>query len=92
MIEIVVSPEGQSRVETRGFVGSSCREASQFLESALGRRVGEKLTAEFQASVHQWLVNSNWLRTVAWSARGLVAFWIVWEFARSTGPSVVADI
>ena len=47
MIEIVVSPEGQSRVETRGFVGSSCREASQFLESALGRRVSEKLTAEF---------------------------------------------
>ena len=47
MIEIVVSPQGQSRVATRGFVGSSCREASQFLESALGRRVGEKLTAEF---------------------------------------------
>ena len=47
MFEFVVSPDGQSRVETRGFVGSSCREASQFLESALGRRVSEKLTAEF---------------------------------------------
>ena len=56
VIEIVVSPEGQSRVETRGFVGSSCREASQFLESALGRRVSEKLTAEFhqtQAATRQ---------------------------------------
>ena len=56
MIEIVVSPEGQSRVVTRGFVGSSCREASQFLESALGRRVSEKLTTEFhqtQAAIQQ---------------------------------------
>ena len=56
MVEIVVSPDGQSRVETRGFVGSSCRVASQFLESALGRRVSEKLTAEFhqtQAAIQQ---------------------------------------
>ena len=47
IIEIVVSPEGQSRVETRGFSGGECREASRFIESALGSRVSETLTAEF---------------------------------------------
>jgi hypothetical protein len=46
-IEIVVSPEGKSRVETRGFSGNSCREASRFIECALGNRVSETLTAEF---------------------------------------------
>lgn len=46
-IEIIVSPEGKSTVHTLGFVGSSCRDASQFLEQALGRRNGETLTAEF---------------------------------------------
>lgn len=47
IIEIVVSPEGQSRVETRGFNGGECREASRFIESALGSRVSETLTAAF---------------------------------------------
>ena len=46
-IDILITPDGQSRVETRGFSGSSCREASQFLEQALGRRTNEELTAEF---------------------------------------------
>ena len=46
-IEIIVSPTGQTRVETRGFTGASCREASRFLEQALGNRTSERLTAEF---------------------------------------------
>ena len=46
-IEIIVSPDGQSRVETKGFAGSDCREASRFLEEALGNRVSEQLTPEF---------------------------------------------
>jgi hypothetical protein len=46
-LEIIVSPQGETRIETKGFVGSSCREASQFLEQALGIRSDEKLTAEF---------------------------------------------
>ncbi len=48
-IEIIVSPTGQSRLETRGFQGSECREASRFLETALGQRTSEILTAEFHA-------------------------------------------
>lgn len=46
-IELVVSPQGETVVQTKGFVGSTCREASQFLEQALGRRTTEQLTAEF---------------------------------------------
>jgi hypothetical protein len=49
-IEIVVSPEGRTTIETRGFSGSSCQEATQFLEKALGERVGERLTNEFYQS------------------------------------------
>jgi hypothetical protein len=46
-IEITVDPKGQSKVETRGFTGGECREASRFLEQALGTRSAETLTAEF---------------------------------------------
>lgn len=47
IIEITISPEGQTKVETKGFAGESCRDASRFVEEALGSRVGEQLTAEF---------------------------------------------
>jgi Protein of unknown function (DUF2997) len=47
VIEITVSPAGETKVETRGFSGGSCREASRFVEQALGRRTSETLTAEY---------------------------------------------
>ena len=46
-IEITVSPSGEAKVETRGFAGSECREASRFVEQALGTRTAEATTAEF---------------------------------------------
>jgi Protein of unknown function (DUF2997) len=46
-IEITVDPKGQARVETKGFSGGECREASRFVEQALGTRSAETLTAEF---------------------------------------------
>jgi hypothetical protein len=46
-IEITVDPRGQTKVETRGFTGGECREASRFIEQALGTRTGAQLTAEF---------------------------------------------
>lgn len=46
-IEIIVSPKGETTVTTRGFAGSSCREASKFIEQALGQQTSERLTAEF---------------------------------------------
>ena len=50
IIEITVDAKGQSKVETRGFTGGECREASKFIEQALGQGVEEKLTAEFYQS------------------------------------------
>ena len=46
-VEITVDSKGQSKVETRGFTGGECREASKFIEQALGQRTDEKLTADF---------------------------------------------
>ena len=50
-IEIIISTDGQSRIETRGFTGSRCRDASRFLESALGKVSSEQLTAEYHQMV-----------------------------------------
>ena len=60
-IEITVDPQGQAKVETKGFSGSECREASKFIEQALGRSTGETLTAEFHQdqSVDQHLKQSS---------------------------------
>ena len=50
IIEIIIAPNGQSRVETKGFVGSECRDASRFIEKALGKQTDEILKAEFHQS------------------------------------------
>jgi hypothetical protein len=50
LIEIVVSPSGQSKLETRGFAGGECREASRLLIEALGLKEQEQVTAEFHAA------------------------------------------
>ncbi|HQX54198.1 MAG TPA: DUF2997 domain-containing protein [Planctomycetaceae bacterium] len=56
-IEITIAPNGQSKVETKGFIGSECRAASRFIEQALGQQTGEVIKAEFHqsASVQQQL-------------------------------------
>ena len=46
-IEIIISPNGETKLETRGFAGSGCQQASRFLEEALGQTADEQLTAEF---------------------------------------------
>ena len=46
-IEIIVAPNGKVRVTTKGFSGASCRDASKFIEQALGERTAEQLTSEF---------------------------------------------
>lgn len=47
IIEIIVSPKGETTIQTKGYAGGTCREASKFIEQALGQRTGEQLTAEF---------------------------------------------
>lgn len=46
-IEIVIAPDGTSRVETYHIQGSGCQIASRFIEQALGQRLEEKLKPEF---------------------------------------------
>lgn len=60
-IEITVSPRGETTVQTRGFAGESCREASRFVEQALGSRMSETLTSEYHqtTSVDHALRQSN---------------------------------
>ena len=47
LIEVVISPAGKARVETRGFTGRDCFQASAFLEAALGPRQSDRLTSEY---------------------------------------------
>jgi hypothetical protein len=49
IIEVTVSPQGETRIETKGFAGGTCRDASKVLEAALGVRETEQLTSEFHA-------------------------------------------
>ena len=56
-IEIIVSPKGETSVQTKGFAGSECRQASQFIEQALGQRTGEQLTAEYHQQTAQQQTN-----------------------------------
>ena len=49
-IELIISPTGQTTVQTKGFAGSSCQDASRLIELALGKRTGEQLTSEFHQS------------------------------------------
>jgi hypothetical protein len=46
-IEVVVSPKGEVQVQTKGFVGAACLEASRSLELALGAKVHDQVTVEF---------------------------------------------
>ena len=46
-IEIVISPTGETTVQTKGFVGPSCQDASRFVEQALGEKTAERATPEF---------------------------------------------
>ena len=39
----------------------------------------EVLSKEFDAAVLKRLVWTNWLRTAAWSLRGLLVLWMVWS-------------
>ncbi len=47
LIEIMVGPKGETKVETKGFSGVECRIASQYVEQALGQRTAEQLTADY---------------------------------------------
>lgn len=51
-IEIIVDARGDARVQTKGFGGAVCRDASALLERALGEVTAERLTPEFYEAAH----------------------------------------
>ena len=58
IIEVTVSPTGEVSVQTRGYAGSSCRQASAFLEKALGQVGKDRATAEMHQSQTASRVNT----------------------------------
>jgi hypothetical protein len=50
IIEVVVSPTGEATVQTKGYAGADCLQASRFLEQALGVNTADRTTAEFYQS------------------------------------------
>jgi len=52
-IEIIVDNKGQSTVQTKGFSGTECRDASKLIERALGIVQSDTPTAEmYQTQVN----------------------------------------
>ncbi len=49
IIEVTVSPKGESTVQTKGYAGADCVQASRFLEEALGATSADCRTTEFYA-------------------------------------------
>jgi len=47
IIEVTVFPDGSTKVETKGFVGKACQDATRQLEQAMGNTTGEKKKPEF---------------------------------------------
>ncbi len=59
-IIIKVSTDGSTQVSTEGFIGNSCRQASELMERALGLRQSEQLTADYYKTTSS--TESNELR------------------------------
>jgi hypothetical protein len=65
-IEIIVSPQGEALVETKGFAGSECQKASEFLQKALGQQTAER-------PAERRLVTMNTRRRILRTPRPLAA-------------------
>jgi len=50
VIEVTVSPTGETTVQTKGYAGGDCLQASKFLEDALGVVAVDRKTAEYFAT------------------------------------------
>lgn len=46
-IEVVIAPDGSSRIEGHGFTGPDCEKATEFLERALGKVGKRRRKAEY---------------------------------------------
>lgn len=59
-ISVIISPSGGITVETTGFQGKSCQDATKQLEEALGKKSKELLKGEFyQEAQAGFSINAN---------------------------------
>jgi hypothetical protein len=47
LIKVIVSPQGEVTMQTKGYAGSDCLQASKHLEQALGVVTNDQKTTEF---------------------------------------------
>ena len=47
IIEVIVSPKGDTTVQTKGYAGTDCLQASKWIEEALGIVTADNKTSEF---------------------------------------------
>jgi hypothetical protein len=50
IIEVIVSPQGEVTLQTKGYAGSDCLQASKSLEQALGVVTNDQMTTDFYQS------------------------------------------
>jgi hypothetical protein len=50
ILEVTVSPTGETTIQTKGYSGGNCQLASKWLEQALGISTADRQTAEFYES------------------------------------------
>lgn len=53
LIEVTVSPTGETTIQTKGYIGGECQQASEWLEQALGIVSTDRKTAEFYETTSQ---------------------------------------
>ncbi len=51
VIEVTVSPQGETTIQTKGYSGTDCLKATKFLEQALGVTIGDRKTTEYHQTV-----------------------------------------
>ncbi len=70
-----VRPSGVSLIEALGGVGllGVVWISTQFIQIPCH----DRLSRQFDPLIHRRLVSTNWLRTAAWSLRGLLVLWMV---------------
>ena len=59
IMKVTVSPKGETKLETIGFSGSECQNATRDFERALGAVSGEQLTAEYYTTSNEQTVDQQ---------------------------------
>ena len=50
IIELIVTPKGETTIQTKGYAGGTCTQASKWLEQALGIATTDNKTSEYYQS------------------------------------------